>query len=923
MNPYQKLLAKAWWLILLAYAGATCWCFSHLSKFTVEAGTDVLLNEDDPDLAYYNETRTWWEYDEYIIVCCSRKSGWFNREALERFNALCKDLQALPYTKTDGVTSITTIPLLRNKPPRGFLPDVVRMFDPKTREYNKDVDLAKAEKELLAHTQALGNLISKNGQDVSAIAYLKLPEDINKYEPRRQRLMIEHKKKETTPERRLAIERELREEVEPRYQAAKKVLTREREEFVNAVRDVARKWEKEFDEPPRLAGLSHVNISLLEHIRADLRTFGWLSFAFFALTYLVIYRRIRWLVLPIIACVIPVVIILGSMSATGRVVTVITSNLPILLFVLMLPYSVYFVERYLERRSNFPDESGIMTTTTAPMAIWTPCLYSCTTTMAGTASLMTSGISPVRTFGMMMTIGMALGLATIMLLLPASTVPLRALTATGHGAQSEPIAPMRPLVAAVLRIPLVIILLSLAILGVSVWGTTKLNVETKFIDYFWPKSEIYRGLDYIDNRMGGTVTVEVILESDMKRSLECEKCARTLAPEDLDTTKKCKACGTKPKQRPGFFETSEGLATIDEVGKFFEKVPETGNLRSFKTFVDEARKLLPQKDEMVARSLWGLARAESREFLSEDFSVSRVIVRMKETAPTLNRNRILRDLARHLDDVKRNHAGLKAAQPTGIFLLYANMLNSLIQSQKDTFAMVVAAIWVMLVVLFVQFPGMSKGVSTAFGAAIFALSAVGVWAYLAFVAKDSRAIFTVTETAWVLKWLAISLAALFVAAVCICAARKSSIVRWTVGTAALPTMVLLPQLLPVFLVLGVMGFTGIPLDMVTVMIASMAMGVGIDAAIQYTVRFRIELAATNGDIPAAIKRSHATIGRSIMIATSIVFAGFAILAFSQFVPTVYFGLFTGLAMLMGLFGSLTTLPSTFVLLKYPKHTPPA
>jgi hypothetical protein len=145
---------------------------------------------------------------------------------------------------------------------------------------------------------------------------------------------------------------------------------------------------------------------------------------------------------------------------------------------------------------------------------------------------------------------------------------------------------------------------------------------------------------------------------------------------------------------------------------------------------------------------------------------------------------------------------------------------------------------------------------------------------------------------------------------------------WTGRTLGLPTIVLVPQILPVFIVLGIMGFFHIALDMVTTMIASMAMGVGIDAAIQYTVRYRTELDAT-GDPGEALRRSHATIGRSILIATSIVFAGFLVLGFSKFVPTVWFGLFTGLAMLMGLFASLTILPSFFVLLRFPKPRRPA
>ena len=133
----------------------------------------------------------------------------------------------------------------------------------------------------------------------------------------------------------------------------------------------------------------------------------------------------------------------------------------------------------------------------------------------------------------------------------------------------------------------------------------------------------------------------------------------------------------------------------------------------------------------------------------------------------------------------------------------------------------------------------------------------------------------------------------------------------------LSLLVLLSQALPVTVLLGVMGWTGIPLDLVTVMIASIAIGVGIDAAIQYTMRFRRELSAT-GDREDALRRSHATIGRAIWIATSIIIAGFAILVLSDFFPSVWFGLFTALAMLISQLATLTMLPALFLLTGYPR-----
>jgi predicted RND superfamily exporter protein len=297
---------------------------------------------------------------------------------------------------------------------------------------------------------------------------------------------------------------------------------------------------------------------------------------------------------------------------------------------------------------------------------------------------------------------------------------------------------------------------------------------------------------------------------------------------------------------PGFFKSPEGLAALDAVGKFFEETPETGNLRSFKTFVDEARKAFADKegkvrakDAQIVGLVTGMAKEQVREFCNADFTRSRVLVRMKETDPRLNRKKILGRLAAHLDSLRDGPLLGVEARPTGVFLLYANMLDTYWPNTKKTFVLATAAIWIMLTILF-----------------------------------------------------------------------RSPIMA---------LLVILPEVLPVFLVLGVMGFAGIALDMVTVIIASVALGIGIDAAIQYAVRFRNELARSNGDIAEAIRRSHATIGRAILIATSIVFAGFAMLCFSQFVPTIYFGLFTGLAILMGLFASLTTLPASFLLLKYPRR----
>jgi predicted RND superfamily exporter protein len=228
-----------------------------------------------------------------------------------------------------------------------------------------------------------------------------------------------------------------------------------------------------------------------------------------------------------------------------------------------------------------------------------------------------------------------------------------------------------------------------------------------------------------------------------------------------------------------------------------------------------------------------------RDLATEDFATSRVFVRMRETAPTLDRSRVLRGLRESLA-AEPSLAGLDV-KVTGIFLLYANMLDSLIASQRDTFLLVIGAVWTMLLLLF-----------------------------------------------------------------------RSPVTA---------TLVLLPQALPVVVVLGAMGWLGVPLDLVTVMIASIAMGVGIDSAIQYAFRFRTEL-AVDGDRRAAVRRSHASIGRAIWIATTVIVAGFAVLLLSDFRPSVWFGLFTAIAMAMSQVSALTVLPALFVWTGRPRPRAP-
>ncbi len=771
------------WLTLIALVGVTAYLATHLGRVGVEAGTSVLLNENDRELAYYYNSRSQWGYDELAIVCATRQD-WISREGVTLLKQLVAELQALP--RVQRVFSILDLPLLRQKPGGGLAFEVSRLG-------GKGIDLARAREEVLGHTHATGNLISADGRDLAILVYLDVPPASADLDRRWSRLQA---RRFTDPG---AVG-----EIESIRSARLKIsalLKQRRIEMMYGLRELTSRWRGRLSEPIRLSGTTTINVNLMEHVEQDIRIFSWATLLLLTLALLLIYRRLRFVLLPVVCCLLPVVMVLGSMGMLGMRLTVITADLPVLLFVLLLPYTIYFIERYRERRVSHPQESADEGTGWAIGAVWWPCVFSCLTTMAGFAALMTSGILPVATFGRLMTAGMGLGLLIVCLALSATSRTLPALTVWAGG-KSRPGGLVRLFEWAALSRPGLVILLNGLILALSLWGTSRLRAEVKLTEYFWPSSELYQGLEYIDKRMGGSSSLEIVLTSKQK----------------------------------GFFLTPAGLAAQEAATRYLERLPETGSIRSLKTLSDE----LAKKNKMLVALLPLMivsqpqVRPLLRDFANDDFTMVRILVRMRESEASLQRNKILRGLRTDL----AQQPALKRldVRVTGVFVLYANMLSSLIQNQKETFLLVVAAILLMLTLLF--------------------------------------------------------------------------------RSPVLASLVLMPQVLPALVMLGVMGWSGIPLDLVTVMITSVAMGVGVDAAIQYTLRYRAEL-EVDGDRRAAVSRTHATTGRAIWISTTVIVAGFCVLMLSRFKPSVWFGLFTAIAMLISQFAALTTLPSIFLLTGIP------
>ncbi|MCP4042090.1 MAG: MMPL family transporter, partial [Gammaproteobacteria bacterium] len=125
---------------------------------------------------------------------------------------------------------------------------------------------------------------------------------------------------------------------------------------------------------------------------------------------------------------------------------------------------------------------------------------------------------------------------------------------------------------------------------------------------------------------------------------------------------------------------------------------------------------------------------------------------------------------------------------------------------------------------------------------------------------------------------------------------------------------IVPNILAAGIVLGMMGLAGIPLDMMTITIAAITMGIAVDNSIHYIYRFREEY-AKNGDYTETLYLCHSSIGKAIFYTSSTIIFGFSILIMSNFLPTIYFGVLTALAMFIALLAALTLLPKLILVWK--------
>ena len=721
-----------------------------------------------------------------------------------------------------GVSSVVTIldvPLLRSPPvPLKELKGNVRTLT------SPGVDRKLAETEFRESPLYRDLLVSSDLRVTALQVNLKPDEGYNK--ALRRRNFLRGKKADGALDPKEAAELK---DVSSTVRRRRDQLDEKRHAKIATVRAIIDRYRSYAD--LHLGGLPMIADDMITFIENDLRVFG-LGLMFFLILALgVIFRGIRWVVLPMLCCAFSTIIMTGLLGLLGWEVTVISSNFVSLQLIITMSLTIHLIVRYRELADDNPEADHRALVLETVRSKFKPCLFTSLTTIAGFGSLLVSDILPVINFGWMMSVGLVVSLLLVFLLFPAALVILpkakradrrrfgRAFTSLcarfteAHGG--------------------LILLVSFLVLVITVVGITRLSVENCFINYFRKSTEIYRGLKLIDEKLGGTTPLDVVVK--FEDSEETPPAVETAADDEFNEFDEFDAAEDDDK----YWLTTDKIDLIVKIHDYLDGLPETGKVLSLGTMTKIVEQLNEgaRLDNFEVALLYKELPQEFRDmvlkpYLSVEDREVRLTVRIKDSEKSLKRDALLKRIQFDLE----NKLGLKKDRfrLTSMMVLYNNMLQSLFRSQILTIGVVIFALLTMFMILF--------------------------------------------------RSLRIALIAIF------------------------------PNVLSSVVVLGVMGLAGIPLDMMTITIVAISIGIAVDDTIHYIHRFGTEFKSDRSYINT-VHRCHGTIGNAMYYTSLTIVLGFSILSLSNFIPSVLFGLLTGLAMIIALVAALTLLPRLIILFK--------
>ena len=760
--------------------------FGFFSKdFKLDASSETLLIEGDPDLKYLREITKRYNSKEFLVLTYTPNEDIISENSINNLLSLKYKIQSLDWVHS--VITILDIPLLNSTDET-----LTKRLQNFSTLKSDGIDKVKGFDEILNSPVFRNFVISEDGKTSGIIVNIKKNE----------------------------IPKEIKTKKE--IEIYKENLKKKNHKNIIEIREVIKSYNKVAK--IHLGGIPMIADDMMSFIKNDIVVFGIGVLAFIVATLWFVFKKIVWIVVPISSCFFSVIIMMGLLGLLGWKVTVISSNFIALMLILTMAMNIHMSTRFLQLKKEKPNLSKkeIILQTTSKM-FW-PILYTVLTTICAFISLIFSEIKPIIDFGWMMTLGLIVSFTVTFSLLPTLISFVSDVSVNINENRNSVFTNILGQLS--INNKNLIFIISIAIFFISIFGISRLEVENSFINYFSKNTEIYKGMKLIDEKLGGTTPLEVIIKFPKKDT------------ETVDDEDEWDESETEDDESKYWF-TKDKIDKIDKVHNYLDSLPHVGKVLSFSSIIKVAESLNDNKPlgslEMgvLYSKIPDTIRKEIVDpYISIADSEARINLRIKDSQDGLRRNELINQINYDLE----NKIGLKKEEfrLTGVLILFNNLLQSLFKSQILTLGFVMVGIFAMFFILF-------KNIK---------LSLIGV----------------------------------------------------------------VPNFIAAFFILGIIGIVEIPLDMMTITIAAITIGIAVDNSIHYIYRFKEEYKIIN-NYKLTLKKCHSTVGVAILNTSITIVFGFSILVLSNFIPTIYFGIFTGIAMLLAMISVLTLLPALLLVFK--------
>ncbi len=809
---YKKLVIDFSKFTLLVLFSLIIFSFYQARNFNLDASSDALLLEGDKDLKYLRDINERYGSKDFLFLTYTPISNFTDKETILNLQLLKSKIEKL--TWVESVITVIDVPLLKSTDEN--LMDRLKNY--KTLAY-PEIDRKRGFDEILNSPIYKNYVISEDGKTSGIVVYLKKDERLAEYIKLKDKYFNQSIETGLTNEEKKNYKKFLKE-----YEEYKNLYNTRNHQNITEIREVINRYGE--SAKIHLGGIPMIANDMMSFIKNDIIVFGIGVFIFIIFTLWVIFRNLKWVIMPLLGCSTSVVVMVGLLGFIGWKVTVISSNFIALMLILNMAMNIHLTVRYLQLKKEFPHFSKQQAIVEASKKMILPILYTVLTTICAFLSLIFSGIKPIIDFGWMMTLGLTVSLAITFFLLPSllnifsteNEINIqnnsKSLTTLFFGKIAK-------------KSNILIFGTTLIILISSTIGISKLEVENSFINYFDTDTEIYKGMKKIDDDLGGTTPLNIILKFPTKIK---DKNDDEFSEWDEDTDDN--------ENKSKYWFTRDKMDKIIKVHDYLDSLPEIGKVLSFGSILRVAEDLNGKKlQSLEIAVLYSKIPEEIKKeivspYISVDNDEARITVRIKDSLENLRRNELIKKINTELN----TNLGLdeKEYKLAGVLILFNNLLQSLFKSQILTLGIVMLGILAMFYILF-------RNVT---------LSLIGV----------------------------------------------------------------VPNFIAAFFILGIIGLAGIPLDMMTITIAAITIGIAVDNSIHYIYRFREEFKKIN-NYSKTLDKCHATVGIAILNTSITIVFGFSILYLSNFIPTIYFGIFTGIAMLLAMISVLILLPKLILIYK--------